>query len=181
MYTSFLYPRDVIQPLARVVCAVALLAGGIQMGLAAIPISTSTAYTQNFDGMGTTAAAALPADFRVDKPTAVRSVGTFIAAVGNTSLAGGANLSSSAANGIYNFGSGTTTTGPDRSVGFLSSGTATQSGNLYAQLVNNTGAPLTGLQLSYSVEKYRLGINPAGFRILLVYSLDGANWTNAGA
>jgi hypothetical protein len=157
------------------------LAGALEIGLAAIPISSLTAYTQNFDGMGTSATAALPADFRVDKPSTVQTVGTFSAAVTATSFAGGANLSSSASNGIYNFGSGTTTTGPDRSVGFLSSGTATQSGNLYAQLINNTGAPLTGLQLSYSLEKYRLGINPAGFRIQLFYSLDGVTWTSAGA
>lgn len=150
------------------------------MGFAATPISTSTPYTQNFDGMGVTATAALPADFRVDKPSAVRTVGTFAAAATNTGQVGGANLGSSASNGIYNFGSGTTTTGPDRAVGFLSSGTATPSGNLYAQFVNNTGAPLTGLQLSYSVEKYRQGINAAGFRIQLFYSLDGATWTNAG-
>src|SRR5262247_2023054 len=101
---------------------------------AAISLSTSTAYTQNFDGIGTTATAILPADFRVDRTTtAVRTVGTYAAAGTNTSLLGGANLSSSASNGIYNFGAGTTTTGPDRAVGFLASGTATASGNLYAQ------------------------------------------------
>ena len=95
--------------------------------------------------------------------------------------AGGANLSTSASNGIYNFGAGTTTTGPDRAVGFLSSGTATASGNLYAQLVNNTGASLTGLQISYNVEKYRGGSNAAGFRMQLFYSTDGSTWTSAGS
>jgi len=54
------------------------------------------------------------------------------------------------------------------------------SGNLYAQFVNNTGSPLSGLQISYDVEKYRNGSNPAGFRYQLFYSLDGAAWTNAG-
>ena len=47
--------------------------------------------------------------------------------------------------------------------------------------MNNTGGPLTGLQLSYGVEKYRLGTNPAGYHIQLFYSFDGATWTNAGA
>jgi hypothetical protein len=54
------------------------------------------------------------------------------------------------------------------------------SGNLYAQLVNNTGAALNGLQISYDVEKYRNGSNPAGYRIQLFYSPDGNTWTNAG-
>src|SRR5882724_9019980 len=149
--------------------------------LAAISLSTSSAYTQNFDAIGTSATAALPTDWRVDKPSTVRTVGTFAAATATTNLAGGANLSSSAANGIYNFGSGTTTTGPDRAVGFLSSGTATSSGNLYAQLVNSTGGNLSGVQISYDVEKYRNGSNPSGFRIQMFYSADGTTWTSAGS
>src|SRR4029453_16666952 len=139
-----------------------------------------------FDGIGTTATAALPADFRVDRTTTatsadVRKVGTYAAAGIAPRQVGGANLSTSASNGIYNFGSGTTTTGPDRAIGFLASGSATASGNLYAQLTNSTGGPLTGLQISYDVEKYRNGTNAAGFRIQLFYSTDGATWTNAGA
>ncbi len=59
------------------------------VAVAAIPLSTSTASTQNFDGMGTSATAALPADFRVDKPATVRTVGTFSAAAAATSLAQG--------------------------------------------------------------------------------------------
>ncbi len=168
----------------RVVRAAAILLTAAMCAyaaFAAIPISTSTASTQNFDGIGTVAVATLPADFRVDRPATVRTVGTFAAAATATQFLGGANLSSSASNGIYNFGAGTNTTGADRAVGFLSSGTATASGNLYAQLVNNTGATLTGLQISYNVEKYRGGLNPAGFRIQVFYSTDGSTWTNAGS
>src|SRR5258706_2642773 len=162
------------------VCAGLLLAICGSYAFAAIPLSTSVPATQNFDAMGTSATASLPADFRVDKPSVVRTVGTFAAGLSATSLVGGANLSSSAGNGIYNFGAGTNTTGADRAVGFLSSGTATASGNLSAQFVNNTGASLSSLQISYNVEKYRLGINPAGFRIQLFYSADGTTWTSAG-
>src|SRR5215831_6922808 len=152
---------------------IALIAGMTLLaavGHAAVNLSTSTAYTQNFDSMGTSATATLPTDFRVDKPSTVRTVGTYSAAGTATSLVGGANLSSSASNGIYNFGSGTTTTGADRAPGFLSSGGGTQSGNLYVQLANNTGADLSGLQISYGVEKYRGGSNAAGFSIQLYYS-----------
>src|SRR3954469_4305444 len=130
--------------------------------IAAIPVSTGSAYNQNLDGIGTTATATLPTDFRVDKQTASRTLGTYAAAVTNTSLVGGANLSTSAGNGIYNFGSGTNTTGPDRAIGWVSSGSGTGSGNLYAQLVNNTGGSLSALQISYKVEKYRSGSNANG-------------------
>ena len=162
--------------------ALALVAGSsVYLVRAAISLSTTTAATQDFDSIGATATATLPADFRVDKPATVRTVGAYAAAGVTTNLAGGANLSSSAGNGIYNFGSGTTTTGSDRAVGFLSSGTATASGNLYAQYVNNTGGSLSGLNVSYDVEKCRGGSNAAGFRIQLFYSVDGTSWTNAGS
>src|SRR5215813_7086575 len=142
-------------------------------------MALSLPIAENFDGVGITATATLPVDFRADRLTTVRTVGSFAAAGTVTTQVGGANLATNAANGIYNFGSGTSTTGPDRAIGFLASGTATMSGNLYAQLTNNTG-DLSGLQISYDVEKYRNGSNTAGFRIQLYYSIDGTNWTIAG-
>ena len=163
--------------LFSVLCAALIL----RPVLAAISISASTPYVQNFDAIGTSATATLPTDWRLDRPSTVRTVGNFATATSNTTQVGGANLSTSASNGAYNFGSGTTTTGPDRAVGFLSSGTATQSGNLYAQLVNNTGGNFSGLQISYDVEKYRNGSNGAGFGIQMFYSTDGSTWTSAGS
>jgi hypothetical protein len=165
--------RSFVIPLLLLICT--------SVVLAAISLSISNTYTQNFDGIGTAATAPLPADFRVDALSTVRTVGTFSAALTATARMGGASLSTSAGNGIYNFGSGTTTTGADRAVGFLSSSGGTASGNLYAQLVNTTGGSLSGLQVSYGVEKYRNGTNAAGFRIQMFYSADGNTWTNAGS
>lgn len=163
-------------------CALLLPVLGSRAIHAAIPISTTTPYTQDFNSIGTSATATLPADFKVDATTTdVRKVGTFAAAGTATVRVGGASLSTTASNGIYNFGSGTTTTGPDRAIGFLASGSATASGNLYADLVNNTGSVVTSLQLSYNVEKYRNGTNAAGFRIQMYYSADGSTWTSAGS
>src|SRR5262245_54436355 len=153
--------------------------------LAAVSLSTTVPVSQPFDGMGipatATSVSTLPVDFRVNNPGAVRTVGNFAAAASTLGRAGGANLSSSAANGIYSFGAGTATLGnSDRAVGFLSSGTATQSGNLYVKLTNDTGVGLAGVQIAYNVEKYRSGTNAAGFRIQLFYSFDGTAWTSAG-
>jgi CSLREA domain-containing protein len=136
------------------------------------------AVSQNFNAMTATATAALPADFKVDKNSTARLVGSYGSAATATELLDGASVSTSAANGIYNFGSGTTDTGGDRAIGWLSSGTATKSGNLYVQLTNNTGSPLSGLTISYDVEKYRNG--QLGYRIQMYYSTDGTNWTSAG-
>ena len=147
--------------------------------LAAVSLSTTTPYVQTFDTIGSGATATLPADFKVDRPAGVRTLGNYATAGTATTLAGGTNLSSSAQNGIYNFGA--TASATDRAIGFLSSGTGTTSGNIYAQLVNNTGGNLTGLQISYDVEKYRSGLNPAGFSIQMYYSTNGTTWTSAGS
>ena len=165
---------------ALAVCAfVALLAVAVS---AAISIPTAAPYVQTFNGIGTSTVAALPPNFRADALTGARVVGSFAAASFTTTRAASANMSSTAANGIYNFDAGTTTTagGTERAVGFLSSGTATQSGNLYAELTNETATALSGLQIAYNVEKYRGGTNAAGFRIQLYHSTDGVAWTSAG-
>ena len=170
----------------RVITVVVVIAlVSVYVSFAAISLSTSVPYTQDFTSMGiplsNPAPSNLPVDFRQDTIAAVRTLGSFGSASTQTARVGGANVSTTAANGSYNFGAGTSTLGnADRAAGFISSGTATMSGNLYAQFTNNTGAPLTGLQISYNVEKYRNGSNPAGFRYQLFYSLDGSSWTNAG-
>jgi endonuclease G len=155
------------------------------VAFAAISLSTSAAYTQNFDTLGIPLSSPtpsnLPVDFRQETISAVRTLGSFFSGNPQTLRVGGANLSTTAANGSYNFGAGATALGnSDRAPGFLASGTATMSGNLYAHLVNNTGDALSGLLVSYDVEKYRNGSNPAGFRYQLFYSTDGISWTNAG-
>src|ERR1041384_3323296 len=171
---------------SRILATVTIVAlASVYVAFAAISLSTSVPYTQNFSSMGipltNPAPSNLPADFRQDTISAPRSVGSFSAANTQTARVGGANVSTTAANGSYNFGAGTTTLGDsDRAVGFISSATATMSGNLYAQFTNNTGAALSGLRISYDVEKYRTGSTPAGFRYQLFYSLDGSAWTNAG-
>jgi len=170
----------------RIMATVTLVAlASVYVVFAAISLSTSIPYTQNFTSMGipvsNPAPSNLPVDFRQDTIAAVRTLGSFSTANTQTARVGGANVAINAANGSYNFGAGTTTLGDaDRAPGFISSGTATMSGNLYAQFVNNSGSALSGLQISYDVEKYRNGSNPAGFRYQLFFSLDGNAWTNAG-
>jgi DNA/RNA endonuclease G (NUC1) len=170
----------------RLVAIVLLVAlASVYVAFAAISLSTSIPYTQNFAGMGiplsNPAPSNLPVDFRQDTIAAPRTLGSFSSGNTQTARVGGANVSTVAANGSYNFGAGTSTLGDaDRAPGFISSGTATMSGNLYARFLNNTGATLSGLQISYDVEKYRNGSNPAGFRYQLFFSSDGSAWTNAG-
>lgn len=146
---------------------------------AQIALPTASPYTQDFN-IGTSATAPLPANWRVDKQTVVRTLGTFAAAATATELRAGDNMITTAQNGIYNYGDGDPTTATDRAVGWVSSGTATKSGNLYAQFINSTGTNISSVEISYNVEKYRNGSNPAGFTIQMYYSFDGVTWTSAG-
>ena len=177
--------RPALSRTTRIVATVTLIAlASAYVAFAAISLSSTIPYTQNFSSMGipvtNPAPSLLPASFSQQTIASVRTVGG-VGASASTNRVGGANVSTTATNGSYNFGAGTSTLGDaDRAVGFISSGTGTLSGNLYAELVNNTGSALTGLLVSYDVEKYRNGSNPAGFRYQLFYSFDLLSWTNAG-
>ncbi len=142
----------------------------------------STPYTEDFASVGTTAIATLPAGWKVDKnATTVRALGTYVAAGTATDQRAGNNMSTTASNGIYNYGAGDPATATDRAIGWMSSSSATKSGNLYTWYQNNTGAAIGGLTVAYNVEKYRGGSNAAGFSLIMYYSTDGATWTLAPA
>ncbi len=145
---------------------------------AQVPISSGNTVSENFTTLSTNAVATLPTGWKVDKnATAVRTVGTYSAAVTATERAGGVSLSSSASSGIYNFGSSAT----DRAVGGLSASSAAKSVNLYVALQNTGGSSIPSFTVSYNAERYRNGSNAAGFSIQLYYSTDGTTWTSAGA
>jgi hypothetical protein len=144
-------------------------------------ITSGFTYSQNFDIIGTSATAALPTNWRIDKQGAVRTIGTWAAAVTATEFRAGNSMGTTASNGIYNYGAGPAATATDRALGWISSSTGTDSGNLYLYLQNN--APINNLgsvQIAYDVEKYRNGSNPAGYRIQMYYSYNGSSWTDAG-
>ena len=147
----------------------------------AVSLTDFSTYSQNFDSIGTAATATLPTDWKADKQTIARVVGTYAAAVSATEQRAGDNMSPTAANGIYNYGAGDPTTATDRAIGFVSSSSSTKSGNLYTYLKNETGNDLSSFTVSYDVEKYRNGSNAAGFSLQLYYSLNGTTWTSAGS
>ena len=151
------------------------LAGNAQIALT----SASPSASQDFNSIGATATATLPANWKVLNNATVRTVDAFASALTATTQAGSNNISTSATNGIYNFGDGTTTT--DRAIGGISSGAASKSVNLYTSLQNNDANPINSFTIGYDIEKYRGGSNAAGFAIQLYYSTDGTTWTSAGA
>ena len=153
------------------------------LGRAQINIAPGGNVSQNFNGIGSTATAPLPTGWKADKSATARTVVSYAAAGTATELFGAANIATTATNGIYNFGDGTTAAGgSDRAVGGLSTGNAAlKSANLYTQLTNNGTGSIGDFTITYNVKKYRKGSNLAGFRVQLYYSTDGSTWTAAPA
>src|SRR5687768_6181292 len=90
------------------------------LAVAQTGITPGATITQDFNSMDPTSpTAALPTDWRVSKSATERQVTSFATAATATEKSGSNALSASAANGIYNFGDGTTAA--DRAVGGVSS------------------------------------------------------------
>ena len=153
------------------------------MALYAVNISVGQTVTQNFDGIGTSATATMPTDWKADRPTNFRTVGTYSTAGTKTEQRAGNSMTTNATYGIYNFGAGDATSATDRAVGGLSSSNVNGKGvNIYVKLTNNGSSDISSFTISYNVEKYRMGSNPAGFTIQMYYSFTGnvGDWTSAG-
>ncbi len=150
------------------------------ISFAQISISKGNNINENFYSLGTSASATLPTNWKVDKISTVRRVGNYTSAGNTTNYNGGVNLSSSAGNGVYNFGLGEAATANNRAIGGLSSGSGSQSINVYAFFKNISSEQITQVDISYDVMRFRNGKNDAGFSIQMYFSKDGTNWTTAG-
>ncbi len=135
---------------------------------------------EDFNSLGLEAEAALPLAWRIDRQTiGTRTVGTYAVASEKTTYSGGTSLPSNAKNGVWNFGADGDS---DRAPGGITTGVdnGSRAINLYTHIVNDGRKQLAKVNISYDVEKYRKGNNPAGFAVQLYYSYDGRTWTSAG-
>lgn len=136
---------------------------------------------QNFDSLKFENNAALPPNWKADHLLGLRQLGSYPTASDSTTSKAGNNMASNARSGIYNFGAGEASEAEDRALGFLVSDEGGASGNLYVSMRNSSATSvINALVLSYDIEKYRQGTNPAGFSITLYYSKNGGPWTSAG-
>jgi hypothetical protein len=120
--------------------------------------STGTSYTQNFDGMSSSATATLPTGFKVNGNGSAPSWATGTTA---TTLAAGTSgtgaLTSTSGGGTYNFANGVTAVASDRALGFLTSGSFASPNSIIFRFTNNTGITITNLNITFDYEKYRSG------------------------
>ena len=165
--------------------AAAVFALGAGSASAGIGLSQAApSMSENFNSMWNDASSAgtlvLPENWRVDRNlTAPRRVNAWADCSGEVMYQGGVNLASNAKNGTWNFGPENS----DRAIGGLTTTVdgGTRGLSVMTELTNADDAMIiTGLTLSYNVEKYRKGDNPAGFAVQLYTSFDGKKWTSAG-
>ncbi|MFA7420979.1 MAG: endonuclease [Melioribacteraceae bacterium] len=152
----------------------------ITFSVAQISIQVGSNITENFNNIGPSANASLPYGWKVEKNNSLKSIGNYANALSNTNYAAGINMSSSAANGIYNFEIGNGSTPTDRAVGGISSSASSKSVNVLLFLKNNGNSTITQLDLTYDVMRFRNGTNASGFSIQLYYSKNGITWNSAG-
>ena len=149
----------------------------------AVEISGTTNYMQTFDAIGNSAGAILPNGWKIEKNiTAPRTLGSYNISSNVTEQIGGNAMVSNAPNGIYNFAAGLADEANDRAIGGISTGVAggTKGINIYLKAKNIGSTDLHALDISYDVEKYRMGANGAGFTVQLYYSHNGETWFSAG-
>lgn len=115
--------------------------------------SLNTAFTENFNGMGSSATATLPTGFKIGTDWSSGTTATTRAA-GST---GTGVLNGTSGGGVHNFANGITASSTDRALGFLNSGSFATPNSIVLAITNNTGATITSLDISFDYEKYRSG------------------------
>lgn len=136
-----------------------------------INIPATTIVTENFNSIGNTASAILPANWKMSSAgtgsTSGWSTGTNITATTQAASSG-----TPTAGGAYNWA---TTSGADRAIGFMTDGSYSSPNSIMAFYRNTTGATVSTLTITFAIERYR--INTAPFTLSFFSSIDGSTWT----
>jgi hypothetical protein len=125
----------------------------LQTGAQLVITSTSTAFTENFNSMGSSATATVPAGFRLGTDWNTGGTTTGLAA-GTT---GSGALTGTSSGAYYNFADGVTASSTDRSLGILNTGSFTSPKSIILKITNNTGTTIGSLNITFDYEKYRSG------------------------
>jgi len=146
--------------------AAATLAGAqAQIVINALNVANVT----NFDSMGASATAAVPAGYRV---TAAGDTIVDWADVTNvTATLQQASSGTPTTGSRYNWGQ----TASDRSLGFMTSGSYDNPNSIMGAFTNSTGSLITGLNLAFDYERFR--INTAAASVAFFTSINGSTWT----
>lgn len=152
----------------------ATMGGGVRSFAQLSITSVGSAFTENFDGMGSLATATLPSGFRIAS-NAVYSTATTATTLAAGTTGTGA-LTGTSAGGAYNFANGVTASASDRAFGILNSSSYSSPRTIMMQMTNNTGTTISSLSISFDYEKYRTGSR--AFDWTFFHGSDGSTWTS---
>ncbi len=137
--------------------------------------ANGTAFTQNFDGIGSTATASLPSGWKVSSGIIYSTSTSTTTTVAYGSSGTGA-VTGTSAGGTVNWANGINASSTDRAVGFLTTGSFSSPRSLFVQITNNTGSTISSLSITFDIEKYRSGSR--AWDINFFSSIDGTTWTS---
>ncbi|MES2778026.1 MAG: Ig-like domain-containing protein [Bacteroidota bacterium] len=140
-------------------------------GFSQTSIPANSLVTQNFNSMGATATANLPANWKMSSAGTGNSSG-WATGTNTTTTTQAASSGSPAIGGRYNWA---TSAGTDRAIGFMSDAAYGDTSAIFSWYRNTTGAIVTSITVSYNVERYR--INTGHANLFLFSSADGTAWT----
>lgn len=154
-------------------CVIALLC--YSGANAQISLNNTNTYTENFNGIGTSASASLPTGWKYSAQ-AQGTTNSFWTNSGNfTTNTAAASSGSPTAGGRYNWGFSNDT--GNRAIGFMYSGSYSEPGSIMVAFSNNTGSTITGLQVSYDYLRFRT--NTAAISNLFYISGSSTSWGSA--
>lgn len=133
-------------------------------------------YTEDFNSIGSSSTASLPAGFQVSSATTAPVYGSSVTTATTQAYgsSGSGVVNSSSAGGFVNWASGVTASSTDRALGLLSTGSYASPRSLLAKVKNTTGNTITSLILEYHLEKIRSGTR--AMNVNSYYSLNGSTW-----
>ena len=137
-------------------------------------VTPGAAVIQNFNSMGSAAAATLPSGFRFGAGSGNYTTGTTVTTVA-AGTSGTGILTGTSTGGSYNFANGITATSTDRGIGFISTGGFASPREIMLQVQNNTGSTISDLAISWNYEKYRSGTR--AFNWTFFTGTSGTTWS----
>ena len=140
-------------------------------------ITTTSAYTQNFDGFGTSATQALPTGWKAVMASGVSAYSVALTATAQAAGTTGTGVVSTGG-GIYNMVNGVLASGTDHSLGLSGSSNAAAAspGYIFFAITNNTGSTLTGFTVAWDYEINRTSTRQ--FDWGMQTSTDGATFSS---
>eukprot|EP01035_Chromulina_nebulosa_P021643 gene21643-28007_t len=170
---SFLLQKKNVR-LAAVTLTIAILQLFTSQVSAQLSITSTSAFTENFNGIGSSATAACPSGWKIGAATYTGAVSAVTAAAGTS---GTGALTGTSSGALYNFADGVTISSTDRSLGILTTTGFAGPRYIHLQITNNTGSTVSGFTISFDYEKYRAGTR--AFNMAFESGTDGSTYGSA--